>query len=111
MLGICFESQRIHECDANGGFSLDKWNPFHLMVDTYFHPHFVDEVLIGSVHSDAFTCTLDDTLTCNSVNSGVVCDKSIIPPSSSAEYNVNFANDVDVTSFDEPGNYLTATNF
>ena len=52
-----FEAQFIHEYNADGGFVLDKWNPWHIMIDTYSHSHEVDEVAIGSVHSDEFTCT------------------------------------------------------
>ena len=44
-------------------------------------------------------------------NSGVVFDQSIFSPAPSAEDHVNFVDDVDVVSFDEPENYLTATNF
>ena len=68
-------------------------------------------MLIGSVHSDAFSFTLDDTLNCTSSDSGVVCDQSIIPPASSTEDNVNFADDDDVASFDESKSYLTDTTF
>ena len=105
----CFEAQCINEYDADGGFVIGKWNPLHLMVDTYYHFHEVDEVVIGSVNSDTFTCTLDDTITCNFRDSGVVHDQSIIPPVSNAEDNVNFTDDVNVASFDEPENYITVT--
>ena len=71
----------------------------------------MDEVVIALFCSDAFTCTLDDKLTCISKNSGGVCDQLIIPPASSAEDNVNFVDDDDVPSLDEPGSYLTATTF
>ena len=81
------------------------------MVDTYYHSHEVDEVVIGSFHSDEFTCTQVDTLTCASGYSGIVRDQSIIPPASSAEYNVHFADDVNVASLYETENYLTATTF
>ena len=107
----CFESQCIYEYDADGGFVLDKWNPLHLIVDTYSHSREVYEVVIGSVSYDELTCTLEDMLTCTSSDRGDVCDQSIVPPASSAEYNVNFADDVAVASFDEPENYLTATTF
>ena len=78
------------------------------MVDTYAHSH---EVVIGSVHSGAFTCTLDDMLTCTSGVSGVVCDQPIIPPASSAEENVNFTGEINIESFHEPGIHLTAITF
>ena len=81
------------------------------MVDTYSHPHGLDEVVIGSVHYDVFTCTLDNTITCTLSNSGVVHGHSIVPPASSAEENLNFVDDVDVASYDEPENCLTATTF
>ena len=106
-----FESQCIYEYDADGGFFLEKWNPRHLMVDTYSHSHEVDEVVIGSVHSRAFTCTSDDTLTFTLSNSGVVRNQPIVPPESSAEDRVNFADYIDFASFYEPENYLTATTF
>ena len=32
----CFEAQYIHECDSDGGCVLEKWNPHHIMVDTYY---------------------------------------------------------------------------
>ena len=80
-------------------------------MDNYSHSHEVDEVVTGSVHSNAFTCTLDNKLTCTLSNSGVVFDQSIFSPAPSAEDHVNFVDDVDVVSFDEPENYLTATNF
>ena len=68
-------------------------------------------MVISLVHYDAFTCTFYDTLTCTSRDSVVVHDQSIITPTSSAEENINFTDDVDVASFNEPGKYLTATNF
>ena len=68
-------------------------------------------MVICSVHSNAFTCTSEDMLTCTLSDSGVVRDQSIIPPASSAEDNVNFVDDDDVPSLDEPGSYLTATTF
>lgn len=48
------------------------------MVDIYSNSHEVDEAVIGSVHSGAFACTLDDALTCTSSCSGVVRDQSIV---------------------------------
>ena len=81
------------------------------MIDTYSRPHEVGDVVIGSVHSDAFTCNSDDTITCPLSYSDVVRDQSIIPPASSAEYNVNFVDDVHVASFDEPEHCLKATTF
>ena len=78
------------------------------MVDTYSHSH---EVVIGSVHFDAFTCTLYNKLTCTSINSGLVFDQSIIPPASSVKENVKFADGVNFASFYEPENYLIATTF
>ena len=71
----------------------------------------MDEVVICSVHSNAFTCTSEDMLTCTLSDSGVVRDQSIIPPASSAEYNVHFSDDVNVASLYETENYLTATTF
>ena len=68
-------------------------------------------MVIALFCSDAFTCTLDDKLTCISNNSGGVCDQLIIPPASSAEDNINFVDDVDVASFNEPENDITSTNF
>ena len=68
-------------------------------------------MVIGSVHSNEFTCTLDNILTCNLIDSGAVRDQSIIPPASSAGENVNSADDVDVASFNEPTNYLTDNTF
>ena len=76
----CFEAQCIHEYDDDGGFFLEKFNPHHLMVDTYSHSYQVDDVVICSVHFDTFTCTSDDTCTCTSSNSGVFCDHLIILP-------------------------------
>ena len=38
----CFEEQYIHEYYADGGCILDKWNPQHLMVDTYYHSRELD---------------------------------------------------------------------
>ena len=50
-------------------------------------------------------------VTCTSNNSVFVYDQSIIPPALNAEYNINFADDVDVASFYEAENYLTSTTF
>ena len=71
----------------------------------------MDELVIGSFHFNAFFCTSDDILTRTLSNSGVVCDQSILPPAPSVEDRVSFVDDVDVVSFDETENYLTATNF
>ena len=68
-------------------------------------------MVISSVLSDAFACTLYNTLTCTLRYIGVVCDQSIVSPASSAEDNVNFAVNVDVVSFDEPEHYLISTTF
>ena len=81
------------------------------MVDIYCHSHEVDEVVIGSISYDAFTCTLDNNLTCASSNSSVFCDQSIITPASSSEYNVHFTDDVDIASFDKPEKFLADNTF
>ena len=42
------------------------------MIDNYSNSYEVGELLIGSVHSNAFNCTSDDALTCTLSNSGVI---------------------------------------
>ena len=71
----CFESQFIHEYDADGGLVLEKCNPPHLMVDIYSYSHDLDEAVSSSVNFDSFTCALYNTINCTQSDSGVVRDQ------------------------------------
>ena len=68
-------------------------------------------MVISSVHSDAFTYTSSNIITCTLINIVDDHDQSTIPHASSDADNVNITGGINVASFDEPENYLTATTF